>query len=205
MCKTQSPAARDRSALHRSGALDNPMLSNPLNPQAPLGTGQAPRTRPAPQLLRSDSVAALVVRKAVPLDQTRITRLVHSERLNPHGLEWRNFVVATIDNTVVGAVQMRHHADGARELGSLVVDRAHRGQGIAGRMITALLEQHAGTVHVITRREKARHYVRWGFRALALRHAPRSVWRACCLGQLASVLSILSGRQPRRLVILRLA
>jgi ribosomal protein S18 acetylase RimI-like enzyme len=102
-------------------------------------------------------------------------------------------------------VQLRPHADGARELGSLVVAREHRRRGIAGRLITALLAQHPGTVHVITRRTNAGHYRRWGFCTIALRHAARSMRRNCLLGQLASVLSLLSGRRPRRLAALRRA
>ncbi len=153
----------------------------------------------------ADSEETIVLRPAAPLDQVAITQLVHGERLNPHGLDWRHFVVACIDNTVIGAVQMRRHAEGSRELGSLVVARRHRGQGIAGRLITAVLSRHPGTVHVITPRKNADHYRRWGFRTIARRHAPPAVARNYCLGQMASVLSLLRGRGPRRLAILRRA
>lgn len=145
----------------------------------------------------------LLVRRAVALDQLAITQLVHKERLNPHGLGWANFVVAVMGNRVVGAVQMRQHPEGSRELGSLVVSRAHRGQGIAGRLISALLARHPGPVHVITRHANAEHYRRWGFAVIAASAAPRTVRRNRRLGQMASVLALLQGRRPGRLVILR--
>jgi amino-acid N-acetyltransferase len=61
----------------------------------------------------------LTLRCATAADQAAIVRLVHSERLNPSALRWLNFIVAERDGEVIGAVQMRHHADGSRELGSL--------------------------------------------------------------------------------------
>jgi amino-acid N-acetyltransferase len=153
--------------------------------------------------LPRDDAEPVRVRRAVALDQLAITRLVHGERLNPHGLGWANFIVAVLGDTVVGAVQMRQHADGARELGSLVVSRAQRGRGIAGRLISALLARHPGAVHVITRHTNAPHYGRWGFAVIDAGDAPRSVRRNRLLGQAASVLALLQGRRPRRLVILR--
>jgi amino-acid N-acetyltransferase len=152
---------------------------------------------------RSDDASFVLVRSAVALDQVAITQLVHSERLNPHGLAWEHFLVAIVGGALVGAVQMRQHADGGRELASLVVSPAHRGRGIAARLISALLAQHPGRVHVITSRTNAFHYTRWGFRAIDPRDASRGVRRHRLLGQAASVISLLKGRTPRRLVILR--
>jgi amino-acid N-acetyltransferase len=153
--------------------------------------------------LRRHHAEPLLVRGAVALDQLAIMQLVHSERLNPHGLGWANFVVAVIGNTVVGAVQMRQHAEGSCELGSLVVSRAHRGQGIARRLIDALLARHGGTVHVITHRVNAGHYHRWGFAVIDPCAAPRTLQRNLLLGQTAGLLALLQGRRPRRLVILQ--
>jgi amino-acid N-acetyltransferase len=153
--------------------------------------------------LQRDDAEPVQMRRAVALDQLAITQLVHGERLNPHGLDWANFVVAVMGNTVMGAAQMRQHPDGSRELGSLVVSRAHRGRGIAGRLINALLARHTGAVHVITRHTNAGHYRRWGFVVIEACDAPRSVRRNRLLGQMVSVLALLRGRRPRRLVILR--
>jgi amino-acid N-acetyltransferase len=142
------------------------------------------------------------LRAATVADQDAIVALVRSERLNPNGLHWPHFIVAALDGQVVGAVQMRHHADGSRELGSLVVAKDFRGRGIAGQLIGRLLMQHPGAAHLITPRVKARRYAYWGFRAIAPWRAPRSVCLNYCMGQLASALALLQGRAPRRLAVL---
>jgi amino-acid N-acetyltransferase len=153
--------------------------------------------------LPRDDAEPVRVRQAVALDQLAITQLVHGERLNPNGIGWANFIVAVMGSKVVGAVQMRQHADGSRELGSLVVGRAHRGRGVAGRLINALLACHTGTVHVITRHTNAGHYRRWGFAVIQTCDAPRALRRNRLFGQMASLLALLRGRRPQRLVILR--
>jgi amino-acid N-acetyltransferase len=152
---------------------------------------------------RSDDNEPLLIRQAVALDQVAITRLVHSERLNPHGLAWQNFVVAISGAALIGAVQMRQHPEGSRELGSLVVSREHRGHGIAGHLINALLARHPSPVHVITRSTNAVHYRPWGFARIDPRDAPRTVRRHRLMGQMVSVMSLITGRRPRRLVVLR--
>lgn len=144
------------------------------------------------------------IRHAGPEHQHDIFVLVRSDRLNPTGLHWQNFIVS-IDEVgrLVGAVQLRHHRDGARELGSLVVALAWRGQGIAGRMIDALLANHVGPVHMITAAAFSGHYARWGFKPIEPRHAPRSVRCNHFVGRLARVLTWLKGLPPRRLVVLQ--
>ena len=41
-------------------------------------------------------------RHATELDQQAIRALVHSERLNPIGINWPNFLVAAIGDRIVG-------------------------------------------------------------------------------------------------------
>ena len=103
--------------------------------------------------------------------------MVHSERLNPTGLNWQNFLVAEIDGRIIGAVQMRRHSDGSRELGSLVVSKEARGQGIASRLIDAMLAEDNEPVWMITAEPYARAYSRWGFEAIETRKAPAKVRR----------------------------
>ena len=88
---------------------------------------------------------ALYIRPALPTDHDAIVGLVRSERLNPNGLEWPNFLVATEHDHLIGAVQLRRHHDGAQELGSLVVERSSRGKGLATRLIDSLLASNPGT------------------------------------------------------------
>ena len=142
------------------------------------------------------------IRPAMPVDQETIRALVKRERLNPMGIDWPNFLVAEGTQGIVGAVQLRRHPDGSRELGSLVVAPEARGHGIAARLIDALVARHDGPVQMITGAQHAAHYRRWGFRPVEPQGAPRSVRLNYRLGSLASVISFIKRRAPRRLVIL---
>src|SRR5688572_30369592 len=119
----------------------------------------------------SDGAGAMTItiRRATAQDQEAIRLLVNGERLNPTGLDWRNFLVADDGWHVVGAVQMRKHRDGSHELGSLVVARPARGQGIAAALIDALLQRETGRVQMVTDGAFGAHYRRWGFECIASR------------------------------------
>jgi amino-acid N-acetyltransferase len=147
------------------------------------------------------------LRPATRADEPAIHALVRTERLNPSGLDWPNFTVAVgEDGAIVGAVQLRSHADGSRELGSFVVASDARGRGIGGRLIDVLLKRpHSPSntpVHMITASAHAGHYRRWGFRLIEPQQAPRAVRFNYRMGRLARVLSLLRGEPPRHLVIL---
>jgi amino-acid N-acetyltransferase len=149
--------------------------------------------------------APLTVRRAAVTDQAAIVRMVRAERLNPNALHWLNFVVAECEGRVVGAVQMRFHADGSRELGSLVVDPTHRRRGVGARLIGALLAENdrRAVVHVITQRTRVPYFAAWGFRAIAARRAPGAVRSNHLMGQLVGgLMSLLHRRLPRRLCVL---
>ncbi|TGP26461.1 MULTISPECIES: GNAT family N-acetyltransferase [unclassified Mesorhizobium] len=145
---------------------------------------------------------AAVVRRATERDQQAICALVHSERLNPSGIDWPNFLVAAMEGRIIGAVQIRKHADGSRELGSLVVAKEARGQGVASRMIDALLASDPNPVWLITAAPNAGAYSRWGFKQIETRAAPAKVRRNHLLGSLARIISFVMRRPMRRLVIL---
>ena len=149
------------------------------------------------------------IRKAAAADQAAIVALVRSERLNPNGLDWRNFCIASEGDGLAGAVQIRRHKDGrhqkdeACELGSLVVAPGYRGHGLAGRLIAHALSAETGPVHMITGRAFAAHYARWGFLPVEARRAPASVRRDYWLGQLiGGAHALITGRRINRLVIL---
>lgn len=145
---------------------------------------------------------AIGFRRATEHDQRAIRALVRGERLNPTGTNWPNFMVAAMAGRIVGAAQIRRHSDGSRELGSLVVARDLRGQGIVSRLIDALLADEREPVWMITPASHAGIYARWGFREIEPSAAPVRVrfnWR---LGSLARIVSFVRRLPRRRLVIL---
>lgn len=146
--------------------------------------------------------SAVVVRRATEQDHRAIRALVRSERLNPTEIKWPNFLVAVTAGRIIGAVQMRKHADGSRELGSLVVAKEGRGHGIASRLIDALLAEDRQPVWLITAAPNAGAYARWGFMQIETRAAPAKVRRNHLMGSLVRIISFVMRRPMRRLVIL---
>ena len=143
------------------------------------------------------------IRKASEIDAADIIALVRSERLNPNDLHWSRFVVAVAGGRIAGAVQLRCHRDGSIELGSLVVDPAFRGQGIAARMIDTLLASESDAVSMITGRRFADHYRPWGFVQVSPWHAPMRVLRNYLMGQsIGAVFALTRGRRVKRLAVL---
>jgi amino-acid N-acetyltransferase len=144
----------------------------------------------------------ITFRSTTAADAASIRALVRSERLNPNGLHWPNFVVATDADGLVGAAQIRRHRDGSRELGSLVVREGLRGNGIAAQLIELLLAAETSPVHMITDRSFTAHYRRWGFHEIEARDAPAAVRFNYRMGRLARLISWLKGLPPKRLTAL---
>ena len=145
---------------------------------------------------------SIMIRPARGEDQRVIQALVRSERLNPTRLNWPNFVVAAEESGLVGAVQLRTHSDGSREIGSLIVRKEWRGQGIASRMIDALISRDDGRLLVITNENIAALFERRGFRRIEPDAVPAAIRRNYRIGRLAGIMSLLKFRRMRRLVIL---
>jgi N-acetylglutamate synthase-like GNAT family acetyltransferase len=143
------------------------------------------------------------IRPATADDQQKILALARGERVKPFGLHWQNFIVAETDKRLVGAVQIRTHRDGSLELGSLVVETASRGQGIAARLIERLLADRPQRVLMITGRKYADHYVRWGFKPIAPALAPPCIRLNYWLGHFGGrVMSLFQRRAFNPLAVL---
>ncbi len=146
---------------------------------------------------------SIAIRAASADDLPAVKTLVRSEHLNPLDLDWRRFTVAFDDSGLVGAVQLRKHWDGSRELSSLVVRRDARHHGVASQLIDAMLSCETARVFTITRPAYAAFYARWGFRSIEPDAAPASIWRNYLFGRYAGgILSLLAGRRPAKLVVL---
>ena len=145
----------------------------------------------------------VLIRPATERDQEPILGLARGERLKPFGLHWPNFIVAEKDRRVIGAVQLRTHRDGAYELGSLVVEAASRGQGIAAKLIDRRLAGMAGRILMITGQAYADHYRRWGFKRIEPRSAPPIIRLHYWLGHLGGgIMSFVQRRARNRLAVL---
>lgn len=145
---------------------------------------------------------AITIRAATERDQQAIATLVRSEWMNPIDLDWHRFLVAADASGIAGAVQLRNHFDGSRELGSLVVRPDMRARGIAARLIDALLLFARGRVYMVTGARFASHYEHWGFAPLEVTSAPAGVLRNYLFGRLAGIVSRSLGRDPNPLAIL---
>ncbi|MFM9848704.1 MAG: GNAT family N-acetyltransferase [Hyphomicrobiaceae bacterium] len=145
----------------------------------------------------------VLVRRAVAGDQEAIHSLARGERVNPTGLSWPNFVVATNDAAIMGAVQLRVHRDGSKELATLVVAREWRKRGFAAKLIETILTDQPDRIFMITGRSHAHHYARWGFLPIAPASAPLGVRRNYRLGYYGGCLfALLQRRAINHLVIL---
>ena len=144
----------------------------------------------------------LLIRPATAEDQPRIISLARGERIKPIGLHWPRFMVAEQDGKIIGAVQLREHPDGSRELGSLVVAAPFRGRGVAARLIDRRLADARGRVLVITGGVHADYYRRWGFRRIKPSTAPLFVRLNYWLGYLGGgLIAKLRGRAVNHLAL----
>ena len=144
----------------------------------------------------------VLVRRATAQDQPHIVSLARGEKLKPTGLDWPRFIVADDGGRIVGAVQLRSHPDGSKELGSLVVTPAFRGRGIAARLIEKRLADANGRVLIITGAVHEDYYRRWGFRRIKPSAAPPFVCANYWLGYLGGgLISLLRGRTVNHLAV----
>ena len=143
------------------------------------------------------------LRAATPDDLPAIRALMHGERVNPFGIDWRNFVVAADRAGLAGCVQLRPARPAGLELGTLIVRPDLRRRGLGTRLVAAALER-AGplAVFAVTATSSAGFLGRFGFRTVGHRSAPASVRRNRLLGQAGSLVTLATGRRPRRLAIL---
>jgi amino-acid N-acetyltransferase len=111
----------------------------------------------------------MILRKAISSDQSTIRRMVNDARINPMQLDWRRFLLAVDDaqNQVIGCAQVKPHGDGTRELASLVVLPARRGQGIARALIERLMSENPPPLYLTCQSGLEPLYWRFSFKALS--------------------------------------
>jgi len=122
--------------------------------------------------------------------------MVRQEHLNPMGLDWRNFLVAEVDQRVIGIGQVKPHADRSRELASLAVQPEHRSQGAGARLVQALLARENGTVYLFCKNDLATYYQRFGFYEIPRQELPVVMARLHRLGNLMARIASRFSAQP---------
>ena len=113
-------------------------------------------------------MADVTLRPATADDAADIKALIRLVRINPMGLDWKRFLVASsADGRLAACAQVKPHADGTLELASLAVRPAWRGQGLARRLVTQLLSGSPRPLYLTCRSGLGSFYQKFGFRALA--------------------------------------
>jgi amino-acid N-acetyltransferase len=113
----------------------------------------------------------LTIRPAAATDQPTIQRLIRAARLDPTSLKWQNFLVAEWDGELVGIGQVKPYP-GCRELGSLVVLKQYRKNGIASKLIEALEALHPRPMYLLCPGHMEGFYNRFGYVTIGWMQAP---------------------------------
>ncbi len=119
------------------------------------------------------------LRPAQASDAAAIRGLVWRVRINPLGLDWRRFWLVTFEERLAAMGQVKPHAGGLRELASIATEPAHRGKGLAHRVILILMAQHAPPLYLTCRAELRAFYQPFGFTELGPEEMPpyyRRLW-----------------------------
>lgn len=107
------------------------------------------------------------IRRATHRDQVAIRRLVWKVRINPFGLNWRNFVVAVDDRgRLVGCGQLKPHGRRTTELASIAVEGEFRKLGVAREVITRLSQAGPRPLYLVCLPMLTSFYRRFGFEAV---------------------------------------
>jgi N-acetylglutamate synthase-like GNAT family acetyltransferase len=119
-------------------------------------------------------LAEFIVRPAARDDFQAIRSLIHTVHINPIGLEWERFlVVVTPQGKFIGCGQIKPHSDGSREMSSIAVQEKFQSQGVARRIIEALLTlEQKRPIFLMCRARLKLLYMKFGFHAIMLEEMP---------------------------------
>jgi amino-acid N-acetyltransferase len=141
----------------------------------------------------------ILLRPATAQDAASIRSLIHRVHINPWNLDWRRFLVAVNETgRLIGCGQLKPHGRGIVELASIAVEPQYRDQGIARRIIDALIARAPRPLYLTCRSSLGPLYAKWGFRELAAAEMPGYFRR------LARAMSIAAGllRLQERLLVM---
>jgi amino-acid N-acetyltransferase len=114
------------------------------------------------------------LRPALKTDFTSIKELIHLGEINPTGLDWKRFIVATNpEGEVIGCGQLKPHGQEILELASIAVHPKYRNQGVARAIIEDLLADRSHPLYLMCRSRLQPFYEKFGFRAIPFDEMPR--------------------------------
>ncbi|BAZ05771.1 GNAT family N-acetyltransferase [Calothrix sp. NIES-3974] len=117
----------------------------------------------------------VLIRPATASEIWTIRKLVLSAKLDMTQLRSQQFLVIEFDGRIIGCGQLREFPD-AQELGSLVVVKKYRQQGLATLLIQKLLEIATKPVYLECLGQKlADFYTHRGFVEVDYHHLPSSL------------------------------
>ena len=144
-------------------------------------------------------MAEVLLRPAVEADFAVIRSLIREVRINPTGLDWRRFTVATSPaGELVACGQVKPVPGGFWELASLAVQPAYRRKGVAAAILRQLCTSAPLPLYLTCRAELGAFYERYGFMTVEATAMPRYYRR---VQRLVSALLKISGEENGLLVM----
>lgn len=114
------------------------------------------------------------IRPAIETDFPQIKALIDLVKINPFGLDWKNFVVAVDnDGQVISCGQLKPHRAGYHELASIGTAPNHRGRGAARAVIEELLRRGPRPLYLMCVSHNQVIYEKFGFKELHILDMPR--------------------------------
>ncbi len=115
-----------------------------------------------------------------------IRRLVLSALLDPTQLRWSQFWVVEYEGKIIACGQLRSFPE-AQELGSIVVAKQWRGQGLGSLLVQHLIRQATLPLYLeCLGKGLAQFYCRFGFGPVSWKELPRSLQRKFGLSAFAA-------------------
>ncbi len=145
------------------------------------------------------SLSDFSLRSASEIDYPAIKRLIKEVGINPTGLDWHRFIVATTSSgAFAGCGQLKPHSDGSLEMASIAVMPLLQNQGLGGIMIRKLISDARFPLYLTCRSQLESYYKQFGFRIASDDELPKYFLR---LRRLAGVISALHIINERMLVM----
>ncbi|MEP7286166.1 MAG: GNAT family N-acetyltransferase [Chloroflexota bacterium] len=148
------------------------------------------------------SQSEITIRPAIAADQDSIKHIIREAGISPMHLDWAHFLLAEANGQIVATGQIKPLKDGTLELASIATILAYQNQGIASKIIWALLAQAPEPLYLVCESKMASFYPHFGFRELAPAEMPTELFkRQRLISWLIPIINTLSRTKMRLLVM----